>query len=232
MMRCESSSLVSGPKFMVPRTSRETMRPVRPRCVRFMFRDITPSACAVPATPAPTLLGERHKSRALQGPMPDSVCRMSSKVEPGATKAAGQRPTALVSRWVYGLPVTLVMRHGHRERGGAGVSRRVVGVGVYVLEPARLRASDRDRVDARAVASRAFRTDLRGRRGDTRVARSARRTQAPVGAGVAGPRRLDAARGLVVSDARGLDADHLACRATIVVIVGVVDGDVLHLVVG
>src|SRR4051794_3783165 len=44
MMRCESSSLVSGPKFMVPSTSRETIRPVLPRWVRFMFRDITPGS--------------------------------------------------------------------------------------------------------------------------------------------------------------------------------------------
>jgi len=36
MMACESDSLVCGPKFMVPRHRRLTVRPVRPRCVYSM----------------------------------------------------------------------------------------------------------------------------------------------------------------------------------------------------
>ena len=33
MIRKASASLVSGPKFMVPRQSRLTLRPVRPSCL-------------------------------------------------------------------------------------------------------------------------------------------------------------------------------------------------------
>src|SRR3712207_3828004 len=36
MMACESASSVFQPKFMVPRQSRETCRPLRPRCVYSM----------------------------------------------------------------------------------------------------------------------------------------------------------------------------------------------------
>ncbi len=37
MIACESGSVVSGPKFMVPRHSRLTDRPVRPRWVKSML---------------------------------------------------------------------------------------------------------------------------------------------------------------------------------------------------
>src|SRR4051812_8751398 len=37
MMWWESSSVVCGPKFIVPRTRRETFRPDRPRCVYSML---------------------------------------------------------------------------------------------------------------------------------------------------------------------------------------------------
>src|SRR3954451_12602048 len=42
MIWCESSSLVCGPKFIVPRTRRETDKPVRPRCVYSMFVTLRP----------------------------------------------------------------------------------------------------------------------------------------------------------------------------------------------
>src|SRR4051794_8967739 len=38
MIRCESGSSVSGPKFMVPSTRRDTRKPVRPRWVYSILR--------------------------------------------------------------------------------------------------------------------------------------------------------------------------------------------------
>src|SRR6185503_4963707 len=44
MILCESVSSVSGPKFMVPRQSRLTLRPVRPNRVYSMARDYASDA--------------------------------------------------------------------------------------------------------------------------------------------------------------------------------------------
>src|SRR5579875_2465926 len=55
MIRCESASSVSGPKFIVPSTSRETCRPLRPRWVYSMASTLCPprvgGAASLPACP-------------------------------------------------------------------------------------------------------------------------------------------------------------------------------------
>src|SRR4051812_26275872 len=124
MIRCESGSSVCGPKFIVPRTRRDTDRPLRPRWVYSMPR---------------TYAADRRLRRSR---------RIGAGQSRGPLLRVGEAAlTACSGCWVL-RAVALVVRHRYRQRRHA----RAVRVRVWRRAPQLLAAHDHDAVRTTALA--------------------------------------------------------------------------------
>src|ERR1044072_2488235 len=84
-----SSSEVCGPKFIVPRQSRDTTRPSRPTCVYSMSFESTTAPWANPLTLAPDGPGDGTRGRDRR-----PACAVARGL-PGPQRTAGRRAPAL-----------------------------------------------------------------------------------------------------------------------------------------
>jgi hypothetical protein len=109
IIACASASLVNGPKFIVPRHSRETERPDRPRWVYCIVRD------SVPVTSAPA---SRQLTRGTERAGRIRACVTALAPAQSATWSAHQYKTTLCSP------------SGSRGRAGAADTPRALGRGL------------------------------------------------------------------------------------------------------
>src|SRR3954452_9898157 len=102
MMRCASGSSVTGPKFIVPRTSRETDRPLRPRCVYSMAPNLrrparASSACVGAGAERRRVVVARvvaGDAAAAAGPVDEAADPAGREVADGAPRHGEHQPLA------------------------------------------------------------------------------------------------------------------------------------------